>query len=266
MPTVDENIEEWGARHDWPQSGDEWSEAWGGSESLWWGTVHVRIRDFLPAAHVLEIAPGYGRITQFLHQFCDRLTIVDLNEGCIAACRRRFADVGHIAYHVNDGRSLAAVPDGSVDVAFSFDSLVHVDADVIEAYVQELAGKLTDDGVAFLHHSNAGAYLLPMKAAARRFQADVAVGKVSRRLNRNWRAEDMTMDHFAEICRQAGLVCPSQEAVNWNSKLPNDCFSTVARPGSRWDRPRRVSHNLGFMREVRRLGALSRLYGYVHTD
>ena len=261
MPTVDENIEEWGVRFDWSQGGDDWSTAWGGSASLWWGTVHLRIRAFLPAAHILEIAPGYGRMTQFLHPVCDRLTIVDLNEVCIAACRERFAGVPNIAYHVNDGRSLDAVEDRSVDLAFSFDSLVHADADVIEAYVRQLAAKLTDDGAAFLHHSNAGSYLQPVKQAASRLRAGEVAGAVSRRLNRNWRAEDMTLERFAGMCRAAGLVCPAQEAVNWHSKLPNDCFSTVARPGSRWDRPPRVSRNLGFMAEVRRLGALARLYG-----
>ena len=261
MPTVYENTEEWGARYDWSQSGDDWSAPWGGTESLWWGTVHLRIRAFLPAAHILEIAPGYGRMTQFLHRYCERLTIIDLNEVCISACRKRFADVAHIDYHVNDGRSLAAVADESVDFAFSFDSLVHADADVIEGYVGQLAAKLTGDGVAFLHHSNAGSYLVPVKEAARRAGVDDVAGAVSRRLNRNWRAEDMSVDRFHQICRSAGLVCPSQEAVNWNSKLPNDCFSTLTRPGSKWDRTRQVTRNLGFMAEMRRLRAVSRLYG-----
>ena len=107
---------------------------------------------------MLEIAPGYGRITQFLHPRCDRLTVVDLNETCISACRQRFARRPHITYNVNDGRSLAAAEDSAVDFALSFDSLVHADAHVIEGYLKQLATKLTADGVAVLHHSNAGAY------------------------------------------------------------------------------------------------------------
>ena len=261
MPTIEENIEQWGARHDWSESGDDWSAAWGGTDYLWWGTLHPRIMAFLPAARILEIAPGYGRITRFLHPFCDRLSIVDLNETCISACRKRFADVGHIDYHVNDGRSLAAVDDESVDFAISFDSLVHADADVIEAYVRELARKLTADGVAFLHHSNAGSYLQPMWHAFRRAHVDRLAGAVSRRLNRNWRAEDMSVDRFATICRSAGVACRTQETISWGSKLPNDCFSTVTRQGSRWDRTRVVSRNHDFNGEVRRLRALSRLYG-----
>ena len=64
----------------------------------------------------------------------------------------------HISYHVNDGKSLAMVPDESVNFAFSFDSLVHADLDVLRAYLVELRNKLSPDGVAFLHHSNIGAY------------------------------------------------------------------------------------------------------------
>jgi hypothetical protein len=52
-------------------------------------------------------------------------------------------------FHVNDGRSLAAVADGSVDLIFSFDSLVHVEADVMLAYLEQLAHKLTPHGIGF---------------------------------------------------------------------------------------------------------------------
>lgn len=47
--------------------------------------------------------------------------------------------------------------DGAVDLAFSFDSLVHVEIDVIEGYLTELARVLVPDGVAILHHSNLAA-------------------------------------------------------------------------------------------------------------
>lgn len=261
MPTVDENRDEWGSRHDWSRSGDDWSLAWGGTEQMWWGTLYPRLRAFLPASHILEIAPGYGRVTQFLHPMCDTLTVVDLNEKCISACKTRFAGVAHIRYHVNDGRSLSMVPDESVDFAVSFDSLVHADADVIEAYVRQLATKLTADGVAFLHHSNAGSYLRPLKQMARHLHAGRLSAAASRRVNRNWRAEDMSLGRFHAICREAGLRCFAQETLNWSSKLPNDCFSVFTRPGSKWDQDRRISRNLGFSKEVQRIATLSQLYG-----
>src|SRR5579859_8081721 len=40
---------------------------------------------------------------------------------------------------MNDGTSLAMIEDGTVDLVFSFDSLVHVEADVMDAYLDEIA-------------------------------------------------------------------------------------------------------------------------------
>lgn len=60
--------------------------------------------------------------------------------------------------YVNDGKSLAMVEDRSVDFAFSFDSLVHVEADVIAAYLNQLGKKLKPGGFTFLHHSNLESY------------------------------------------------------------------------------------------------------------
>ena len=57
------------------------------------------------------------------------------------------------------------VEDGSIDFVFSFDSLVHVEADVLDAYLDQLARKLTPDGVGFIHHSNMGRALRPASRA-----------------------------------------------------------------------------------------------------
>ncbi len=255
MPTIDENIREWGSRHDWSERGDDWSAPFGGSERLWSSVVYPRIMAFLPAAHVLEIAPGHGRMTQFLLPRCTRLTAVDLNASCVQACRERFAGVAHLDLHVNDGRSLPMVGDRSVDLAFSFDSLVHVDRDVLADYARELGRTLAADGVAFLHHSNAASFLGPVATLTRR--APRVGERVAQRLNRNWRSADVSAAVVRELAAEAGLVCVVQESVNWLAKLPTDCFTTLTRPGSRWDRPPIVERNLGFMREARRARALA---------
>src|SRR5262249_43915829 len=111
-----------------------------------------------PTGTILEIAPGFGRWTHYLRNWCQRLIVVDMAENCIAACRRRFAADARITYHVNDGRSLAMIPDRTIDFAFSFDSLVHVEADVLQMYLDRLALKLKPNGAGFFHHSNIGEY------------------------------------------------------------------------------------------------------------
>src|SRR3954465_4440834 len=139
---------------DWSTSGEEWSSWWGGTPALWYGALLPRIHSFVPTGTILEIAPGFGRWTQYLKDLADRLILVDLAEKCIEHCSTRFADAKNMEFHVNDGRSLPMVADASVDLVFSWDSLVHADMDIIDDYVGELRRILTPNGVAFLHHSN----------------------------------------------------------------------------------------------------------------
>src|SRR6516164_438606 len=114
MPTLEENRLFWGKTYDWDAAGDEWSATWGGARMQWFGTLLPRIHRHLPAPTILEIAPGFGRWTQFLADQCDHLILVDLSEKCIAACKERFHNRSHIDFHVNDGRSLAFIPDNSI--------------------------------------------------------------------------------------------------------------------------------------------------------
>lgn len=260
MAGVEQHLSVWEEEWDWSQGGEEWSRWWGGTPALWHGALLPRIHAFVPAATVLEIAPGFGRWTQYLKDLAERLVIVDLAERCIQGCRDRFADAKNIEYHVNDGRSLAMIPDRSIDFAFSFDSLVHADAEVLDAYAGELARTLAPDGVAFVHHSNLGAYRgltrlthrvpAPIRGPLVRRGALVDIGA--------WRAEDVTANGFAASCERAGLSCFSQELLCWqHGRWLTDAISLLTPAGSRRARPRRVLRNGQFGREARRM---SRLY------
>jgi hypothetical protein len=50
MPSASWNLKTWDAEYDWPQAGDEWSEAWGGSEAHWYGALLPRIHRFFRLA------------------------------------------------------------------------------------------------------------------------------------------------------------------------------------------------------------------------
>lgn len=242
MATVEENRRFWSS-YDWTAGGDEWSEVWGGSDAQWWGTLFPRLYRFLPTGTVLEIAPGHGRFTRFLKEWSRRLIGVDLAPNCVEACRGRFADDPRLSFHVNDGRSLPMVSDGTIDFAFSFDSLVHVEIEAIEAYLDELGRVLRPGGIGFLHHSNVAALL--------------AEGAFD---NRHWRAESVSARRVAERCPQAGLACVGQEIVNWGCAELSDCFTVVTTRGAGPERSPVVVDNPAFMAEAERLGELSRLY------
>src|SRR5215467_3632117 len=238
MPTIEQNSNCWNGDYDWLNCGDEWSEAWGGPEPQWFGAIFPRIHAFLPT-EILEIAPGFGRWTQFLKDSCRHLIIVDLSERCIEACKRRFSRDSHIAYHTNDGKSLSFIPDDSIDFVFSFDSLVHAEADVIEAYLRQLATKLKSSGTGFIHHSNLASYVDPLtKGLPPGFE------------NKHWRSTSMSAKVFEEYSDAVNLQCISQEEINWGGETLNDVFSVFTRKESNWFRPNRLLQNPQFMSEA----------------
>ena len=230
---------------------------------FWWRGLLPRIHRHLPAGRALEIAPGFGRWTSHLVSHARHLIIVDLTERCIEHCRARFADRTNIEYWTNDGESLAMIEDESLDFVFSFDSLVHVEAPVVRAYLLQLGRKLRPGGTGFIHHSNLRGLAEP--------GGDIP-SWVTRR---NWRGESMSARLFREYCAEAGLECQSQEIVNWISRskkadrhrvpgwgLPmTDTFSTFTRPVAPTGELTHIYVNPSFAEEWRQCVSLASLYG-----
>lgn len=235
MPTVPENIKRW-TNKDWSNRGEEWCAGFGGAGAAWEHALLPRIRAFLPAGHILELGPGYGVWSERLLPLCERMTLVDVTPTCIEACRERFAG-RRVDCHVNDGRTLGVLEDGSVDFVFSFNSLVHADHDVMRAYVRELAAKLRPGAFAFIHHSNLGEYASTPWPELREFWG--------------WRGRDMTGEMLRQDCREAGLVCVMQEIIPWGSPNLIDALSLFARPLPGQGLPERVERNPGFWHQAR---------------
>jgi Methyltransferase domain len=269
MPSVEENRQYWGDLYDWPDHGDEWSATWGGTETQWHATLLPRVRHFLPTGTTLEIAPGYGRWSEYLIRASERYIGVDLAESCVRSCQERFRDVENAAFYVNDGRSLDCVEDSSIDFAFSFDSLVHVEADAIGSYLQELDRTFTPEGVGFLHHSNLGEHATARKRSEGIRKATEKIPLARKALKRwsiiewdNARAPSMSAATFVGLCDAAGLRCVGQEIIAWDrrSRRVIDCISIVTRPGSQWDRPNVVVRNPNFVSEARSARALDEVF------
>ena len=262
MPTLNENKTQWDGQYDWKKQGDEWSLPWGGTSMQWYGVLLPRIHRFVPTGTILEIACGFGRWTHYLRQLSDRIVAIDLSQECIDACSKRFEDCSDVELHANDGRSLDMVTDQSIDLVFSFDSLVHVDAESLGAYISQLPRVLTPDGVAFLHHSNLGDY--PFHSGRLRSIPKVAgalmrIGVLERSLH--WRDPKVSASVIEGLAQQHGLQCISQEKVNWRTKRALiDCISVISRPHSKWSRMNNVYANPNFMHDAASLSALAPLY------
>lgn len=148
------NIEEqkkWNDINIWTNGGHEWSGPFGTTEKLWNEHIFETIKPFR-GKRILEIAPGFGRITQFLSILAGELVVIDLNPTCIEATKAKLGN--HVSgYFVNDGKSLSDIKDNSQDLVFSYDSFVHMHANVTEEYIKESSRVLVSGGCGFIHHS-----------------------------------------------------------------------------------------------------------------
>jgi ubiquinone/menaquinone biosynthesis C-methylase UbiE len=263
MPSIEQNLEVWGKTYDWSQAEKEWSDHWGNADTQWFYTLLPRIHSFIPTGTILEIAPGFGRWTQYLINQCQHLMLVDLSENCIEACKERFSKYDHISYFVNEGKSLEFIPDGSIDFVFSFDSLVHAEDNVLEAYLEQLAYKLTPNGAGFFHHSNLGeslAYRDRVQKLPYRLKKRLEKMNVIETLEAQWRDPSMTAQKFEQMAERAGMQCIGQEIINWESKRTIDCISTFTQKGSAWASENRVIRNNKFMQEAEYSAQLASLY------
>jgi ubiquinone/menaquinone biosynthesis C-methylase UbiE len=264
MPKLEDNKTRWDGEYHWNDQGDEWSALWGDPAMQWYGTILPRVKSHVPANRIVEIACGYGRWTQYLKDLCQQLVAIDLSQECIEASQQRFSDSANIEYHVNDGKSLAMIPDSSVDFVFSFDSLVHADEAVMNAYLGEFKRILTKDGVAFIHHSNFGEYA-PAYAKIRDVPnlEELLIQSDILEQSTHWRDASVDAKKVEALATAQGLSCISQEIVPWSTKkMFLDCMSTIVRNDSSLARTNRVWRNANFMQEANNLLQLSELYNF----
>jgi SAM-dependent methyltransferase len=207
MPSISENISSWNS-YNWARGGHEWSDPWGTAERQWQITVYPRIQAALERHHrVLEIGPGLGRWTERLLRHIHHLDVVDVAEKVLAGLSETLLDrlpdnvKSRVSVHLNDGKTLP-VENESIDFLFSFDSLVHADLDVLDAYIQESARILhRTEGLGFIHHAN-----MPG--------------------TRHWRGT-ATANSVLASCQKANLYCYVQELTPWvhEQNGPLDCFT-----------------------------------------
>src|SRR5690606_30315318 len=107
----------------------------------WFVWPHIHDHDL---SSVADIACGEGRNTRKFIEAgqSNDLWLVDINPHAIEACRRRFSEVSpppRMHYVLVDGESVGDIPDDSLSLVYSWDSMVHFDLPVIEAYFAEFA-------------------------------------------------------------------------------------------------------------------------------
>jgi FkbM family methyltransferase len=209
------NIEEqrlWNDEQMWVMDGHEWSKSFGTTENLWNKYIFDSIKEFR-GKKILEIAPGFGRMTQFLSILANELIVVDLNPLCIEKTKQKLGN--HVlAYFINDGKSLLKIRNNSQDLVFSYDSFVHMHANVTEEYIKEIYRVLKPGGCGYIHHS-------------------WIYGGTENSVNNIAGRANMSPEQFKQLVELYGMEIISQNAISfesvglWNG---NDCISFFRKP------------------------------------
>ena len=170
MPSIEWN--KWWNDYAWPEHGDEWDgqakfcgqpyEAW--KRSLENAFMTPRID---PGFTVLELAPGHGRWTDSLLALASHVILADLNPGCIDFLKKKYEERSDVSFMVTDGRSLPGIAAESIDFIWSYDSFVHMEKPVIEAYFREFSRVLRPGRSAIIHHAGRRHLALPFSFIAR---------------------------------------------------------------------------------------------------
>lgn len=199
---------------------------WGGARSLpspyagaerfahmFWreGTVYRGMFDRLDKRNVVELACGHGRHAAQAAPLCGMLTLMDIHESNLDACRARFAALDNVAFLKTRGYAFDGVMDGGTSAIYCYDSMVHFSADLVAAYLNDSARVLQSGGMAIYHHSNYDGP--PVKHYGRNPHA------------RNF----MTRERFAALTREAGLEVLEAVLMDWGEK-DLDCVSLVRKP------------------------------------
>ena len=151
VKNVNGNLRIWDNVDTWINDGEEWSEHFGDTDTLWNDHVYPKVKDYLKG-RVLEIAPGRGRMTRKLLESDIELSIIDLSPTCIDRCKERYGDKIQ-NYYVGSGSDLKNIKSNSIDFVFSFDSFVHMHEEVIDSYLNEIERVLELGGYCWIHHS-----------------------------------------------------------------------------------------------------------------
>jgi SAM-dependent methyltransferase len=147
----------WNRRHPGlAHIGDEWNGMASGGATP--GADYSRfIEDRFVAPYVdasdtvLELGVGGGRTAVILRAHARELVCADISRKMLAATRERLGQDG-VRYVKIDGTSLDAVQAHSVDVFFSFDTMVHIEPRDIYNYLTRIPRLMRGKRLCILNH------------------------------------------------------------------------------------------------------------------
>ena len=115
---------------------------------------------------VAEIGCGGGRLLSSIVG-ARSIALIEYNEKMFDIIRSEFAPehVAKMQFFKSRGSDLNGLPDESLDRVFTFDVFVHLELNLIEGYVREMARVLRPGGIAIIHYADNNKELAKKTAA-----------------------------------------------------------------------------------------------------
>jgi len=137
--------------------------SYGGIYGLEWGDpdlveplAFIRDRYLLPYVKAnqcgVEIGPGGGRWTQYLLGF-KKLYVIDYYPELLGEVKRNFSRP-NVIFIKNNGSDFPGIEERSVDFLFSFGTFVHLEAYLIEEYLNNMRWILKPGANIVIHYSD----------------------------------------------------------------------------------------------------------------
>lgn len=168
--------------------------------------------DRLDLQNVLELACGRGRHSEVIATRATTLTVMDIHQENIDACRQRLSGFPNVNFICNDGYDYQPVADASVTSILCYDAMVHFSPDLVESYLRDSARVLVPGGMALFHHSNHDS------GSTQHYGLNPCARNA------------MTLERFNALTIAAGMEPVTSRALDWGGFANLDGLSLVRRP------------------------------------
>lgn len=105
-----------------------------------------------PDQTVVEIGVGGGRWTRYMVEV-QQLYAVDFHQEILDELKLNFT-LPNVTFVKNNGTDFPGVPESSVDYLFSFGTFVHLDVEIIDAYLGNMKTILKPNAIAVIQYSD----------------------------------------------------------------------------------------------------------------
>ena len=166
----------------------------------------------LDLRETVELACGHGRHAERVAPLAGRLTLIDIHEENLEACRARLRQFDNVSYLRNEGFDYQPLPAGSTTAIYCYDAMVHFSADLVASYLADTARVLARSGMALYHHSN--------------YDRNQGLHYGENPHARN----SMSIPRFRALAEAAGLEVVRSVALDWGNEPDLDGLTLVRKP------------------------------------